>query len=298
MRCDANVSVRRPGEPYGTRCEIKNLNSVRYVMQAIEYEARRQVELIEEGGRSHSRPASMMSGRGDHPADAFKGGGARLPLFPRPRSAAVGARPRPGSRGCAPGLPELPDAKKARFVSALGLVARGCGGAGRRAGDGIVFRAGRRGPRPQGRGELGHRRSVWGAEPARHRDRAVAGVARAAWALIDLIADGTISGRLAKDVFAEMVATGADPAAIVEKKGCAKSPTKVRSPPRSTQSSPPNPTNSPNTAPAATSSTAFSSAKSCGDPRQSQPRPGQRIAEKEAGGVDTTAHPRGRPAGM
>src|SRR5205814_9165167 len=50
LRCDCNVSVRRPGEPYGTRCEIKNLNSVRYVMQAIEYEARRQIEIIEEGG--------------------------------------------------------------------------------------------------------------------------------------------------------------------------------------------------------------------------------------------------------
>src|SRR3984893_18280178 len=50
LRCDCNVSVRRPSESYGTRCEIKNLNSVRYVMQAIEYEARRQVEIVEEGG--------------------------------------------------------------------------------------------------------------------------------------------------------------------------------------------------------------------------------------------------------
>ncbi|MDE2456488.1 MAG: Asp-tRNA(Asn)/Glu-tRNA(Gln) amidotransferase subunit GatB, partial [Burkholderiales bacterium] len=50
FRCDANVSVRRPGEPYGTRCEIKNLNSIRYVMLAIEYEAHRQIDIIEEGG--------------------------------------------------------------------------------------------------------------------------------------------------------------------------------------------------------------------------------------------------------
>src|SRR6202165_5043335 len=50
LRCDVNVSVRRPGEPYGTRCEIKNVNSVRYVMQSIEYETRRQIEIIEEGG--------------------------------------------------------------------------------------------------------------------------------------------------------------------------------------------------------------------------------------------------------
>src|SRR5690348_2408347 len=50
LRCDCNVSVRRPGEPYGTRCEIKNLNSVRFAQQAIEYEARRQIEILEEGG--------------------------------------------------------------------------------------------------------------------------------------------------------------------------------------------------------------------------------------------------------
>src|SRR5205823_7638283 len=50
LRCDCNVSVRRPGDALGIRCEIKNLNSVRFVMQAIEYEARRQIELIEEGG--------------------------------------------------------------------------------------------------------------------------------------------------------------------------------------------------------------------------------------------------------
>jgi len=57
LRCDCNVSVRKPGAPFGTRCEIKNLNSVRFVMQAIEIEARRQVAIIEEGG-------------GDRPTDA------------------------------------------------------------------------------------------------------------------------------------------------------------------------------------------------------------------------------------
>src|SRR5690606_19347402 len=50
LRCDANVSVRRPGEPFGTRCEIKNVNSIRFVRQAIEYEARRQIEILEDGG--------------------------------------------------------------------------------------------------------------------------------------------------------------------------------------------------------------------------------------------------------
>src|SRR5437016_3696121 len=64
LRCDCNVSVRYPGEPYGTRCEIKNLNSVRFVMQAIDYEARRQVELIEDGGTVEQQTRLYDSGRG------------------------------------------------------------------------------------------------------------------------------------------------------------------------------------------------------------------------------------------
>src|ERR1700681_1835165 len=65
LRCDCNVSVRRPGDPLGTRCEIKNLNSVRFVMQAIEYEARRQIELIEEGGTVEQQTRLFDSTRGE-----------------------------------------------------------------------------------------------------------------------------------------------------------------------------------------------------------------------------------------
>jgi aspartyl-tRNA(Asn)/glutamyl-tRNA(Gln) amidotransferase subunit B len=64
LRCDCNVSVRRPGEPYGTRCEIKNLNSVRFVMLAIDYEARRQIEILEEGGTIVQQTRLFDSGRG------------------------------------------------------------------------------------------------------------------------------------------------------------------------------------------------------------------------------------------
>src|SRR5713101_8027368 len=64
LRCDVNVSVRRPGESYGTRCEIKNVNSVRHAMQAIEYEARRQVEIIEEGGTIAQQTRLFDAGRG------------------------------------------------------------------------------------------------------------------------------------------------------------------------------------------------------------------------------------------
>jgi len=64
LRCDVNVSVRRPGEPYGTRCEIKNVNSVRYVMQSIEYETRRQIEIIEEGGTIAQQTRLFDAARG------------------------------------------------------------------------------------------------------------------------------------------------------------------------------------------------------------------------------------------
>src|SRR5882724_12380597 len=64
LRCDVNVSVRRPGEGLGTRCEIKNVNSIRFVQQAIEYEARRQVELLEEGGTIRQETRLFDSGRG------------------------------------------------------------------------------------------------------------------------------------------------------------------------------------------------------------------------------------------
>src|SRR5712691_8222438 len=64
LRCDVNVSIRRPGGPLGTRCEIKNVNSIRYVMQAIEYETRRQIEIIEEGGEIRQETRLFDAGKG------------------------------------------------------------------------------------------------------------------------------------------------------------------------------------------------------------------------------------------
>ena len=96
MRCDVNVSVRKPGDPLGTRCEIKNVNSIRFVLQAIEYEARRQIEVIEEGGTIKQETRLFDSGKGDHALDAHQGACARLPLLPRSRPAAAGARSRLG----------------------------------------------------------------------------------------------------------------------------------------------------------------------------------------------------------
>jgi aspartyl-tRNA(Asn)/glutamyl-tRNA(Gln) amidotransferase subunit B len=218
LRCDCNVSVRRPGEPLGTRCEIKNLNSIRYVMQAIDYEARRQIELIEEGGRVEQQTRLFDVGRGITRPMRSKEEAHDYRYFPDPDLLPLVLDPDWVEQIRAE-LPELPDAKKARFISEYRLSADDAGvlvteketalffervaegrdakaaanwimgdlfGALNRLGIGI-------GQSPVSAGQLGE--------------------------LIDLIADGTVSGRLAKDVFAEMVASGGDPAAIVAAKG-------------------------------------------------------------------------------
>src|SRR5690349_5416198 len=120
LRCDCNVSVRRPGAPLGTRCEIKNLNSVRFVVQAIDNEARRQIEILEEGGaikqetrlydteRGHTRP--MRSKEDAHDYRYFPDPDLLPVVLDEAWIAALRAQ-----------LPELPDTKKARFVAEYGL---------------------------------------------------------------------------------------------------------------------------------------------------------------------------------
>ena len=87
LRADVNVSVRRPGEPLGTRCEIKNVNSIRFIGQAIEYEARRQSGHPRRRRRDRAGDAAVRSQQGRDAVDAQQGGGARLPLFPGSRPA-------------------------------------------------------------------------------------------------------------------------------------------------------------------------------------------------------------------
>ena len=218
LRCDANISVRRPGEPYGTRCEIKNLNSVRYVMQAIDYEARRHVDLIEEGGRVAQQTRLFDVTRGITRPMRSKEEAHDYRYFPDPDLLPLVLDPA-WVAALRAGLPELPDAKKARFIAVLGLSPE----------DAAVLVAEKA-------------TALFFEEVAAGRDAKVAanwvtgdlfaalnrlgiGIAQSPvrpeqlGALLDLIADGTISGRLAKDVFVEMVATGADPAAIVDKNG-------------------------------------------------------------------------------
>ena len=218
LRCDANVSVRQPGEPYGTRCEIKNLNSVRYVMQAIEYEARRQVELIEDGSRVTQQTRLFDVGRGVTRPMRSKEEAHDYRYFPDPDLLPLMLDPDWVERLRA-GLPELPDAKKARFVSVLGLSAEEAGVLVAEQATAVFFEQVARGRDAKAAvnwvtGDLFAtlNRLGIGIEQSPVTPAQLGG-------LIDLIADRTISGRLAKDVLTEMAMTGDEPAAIIERKG-------------------------------------------------------------------------------
>jgi aspartyl-tRNA(Asn)/glutamyl-tRNA(Gln) amidotransferase subunit B len=218
LRCDCNVSVRRPGEPYGTRCEIKNLNSIRYVMQAIEYEARRQIDILEEGGTIEQQTRLFDSGRGITRPMRSKEEAHDYRYFPDPDLLPLVLDADWVERLRAK-LPELPDAKKARFVAEHGLSPDDAAVLVAEQATALFFErvAEGRDPKAAANWVTG---DLFGA-----LNRLGVGIeqspvsARQLGGLIDLIADGTISGRLAKEVFAEMVATGADPVPIVEAKG-------------------------------------------------------------------------------
>src|SRR5437763_719392 len=127
LRCDCNDSVRRLGEPLGTRCEIKNLNSVRFVMQAIEYEARRQIDLLEDGGTVEQQTRLFDSSRGVTRPMRSKEHAHDYRYFPDPDLLPLVLDPA-WIEQLRAGLPELPAVKKARFVSAYGLRPGDAGG--------------------------------------------------------------------------------------------------------------------------------------------------------------------------
>ena len=218
LRCDANVSVRRPGAPMGTRCEIKNVNSIRFVMQAIECEARRQIEFLEEGGRVEQQTRLFDVGRGITRPMRSKEEAHDYRYFPDPDLLPLVLDPDWVERIRA-SLPELPDAKKARFMSQYGLSTDDAGVLVAEKETAVYFERAAQGrdAKVAANWVVG---DLFGAV-----NRLGIGIGQSPvsasqlGALIDLIADGTISGRLAKDVFAEMVASRADPTAIVEANG-------------------------------------------------------------------------------
>jgi len=218
LRCDCNVSVRRPGDPLGTRCEIKNLNSVRFVMQAIEYEARRQIELIEEGGSVEQQTRLFDSSRGVTRPMRSKEHAHDYRYFPDPDLLPLALDPA-WIEELRAGLPELPDTKKARFIRDYGLRPEDAGVliADRATAEYFETVVEGRDPKSAANWVTGDLFGVLNKKGLGIEQSPVA--ADQLGGLIDLIANGTISGRIAKDVFAEMVETGADAGAIVEQKG-------------------------------------------------------------------------------
>jgi len=218
LRADVNVSVRRPGEPLGTRCEIKNMNSISFIGDAIEHEARRQIEILEEGGvveqetrlydpaRHETRPMRTKEEAHDY---RYFPDPDLLPLeFDQAYVDALAAR-----------LPELPDEKKARFMREFSLSAY----------DADVLVAERETANyfdAVAKGRDGKLAANWVINELFGRLNKE-GVAVASspvsadqlGAVLDMIANGTISGKIAKDLFEIVWTEGGDPRAIVEQRG-------------------------------------------------------------------------------
>jgi aspartyl-tRNA(Asn)/glutamyl-tRNA(Gln) amidotransferase subunit B len=222
LRCDINVSVRRPAGPLGTRCEVKNVNSIRFVRQAIDYEVARQIELVEAGGTVDQETRLFDSGQGVTRPMRTKEYAHDYRYFPDPDLLPLRLTQDYVDRLAAE-LPELPDAKKQRFIADYGLSAYDAGVLVAEGDTAAFFEAvitgndEARDPKQAANwilSELFGRLNRAGKEIAQSTVSA-----EALGGLIDLIADGTISGRIAKDVFAEMFETGKPAAAIVDAKG-------------------------------------------------------------------------------
>ena len=218
MRCDVNVSVRRPGAALGTRTETKNLNSIRFVMRAVEYEARRQIEVLEDGGEVAQETRLFDAGRGETRPMRTKEEAHDYRYFPDPDLLPLTLDAEWVAEIKA-SLPELPDARKARFIAEYGLIADDAGVlvAERESADYFEALAEGRDAKTAANWVI---HDLFGQLNRAGREIADSPVPAAALGgLLDLIAGGAISGRIAKDVFAEMFASGREAAAIVEEKG-------------------------------------------------------------------------------
>ncbi len=218
LRCDANVSVRRPGEEFGTRCEIKNLNSVRFVMKALEYEAIRQVEILEEGDEIDQETRLFDSGRGETRSMRSKEEAHDYRYFPDPDLLPVDLDA-DWVEELKRELPELPDAKKKRFVDVYGLSVEDAGVLVAEKEIAEYFEAvadGRDGKLAANwvTGEL------FGALNATGLDITASPVsAESLGGLVDRVADKTLSRRIAKEVFEIMFDTGGKADSIIEDRG-------------------------------------------------------------------------------
>jgi len=219
LRADLNVSVRRAGDPeYGTRCEIKNVNSIRFIGQAIDYEARRQVDVLEDGGTIRQETRLFDSAKGVTRSMRSKEEAHDYRYFPDPDLLPLELT-QDYVDGLRKDLPELPDAKKARFMRDYGLSAYDAGVLTTERESAEFFEA-------VAKGRDGKTAANWVINELFGRlnkdgleIEASPVSAQQLGGIIDLISSGAISGKIAKDVFEIVWSEGGDPAEIVEKRG-------------------------------------------------------------------------------
>ena len=218
LRADANVSVRRPEGPLGTRCEIKNLNSVRFMREAIDYEAARQIEILEEGGEIEQETRLFDSGRGETRSMRSKEDAHDYRYFPDPDLLPLRLEQSYVDE-LRVSLPELPEAKKQRFMESFGLSAYDTSVLVAERETAEYFEAVVEGRDPKLAANWVISELFGNLNKAEITILESPVTALALGGLIDLIADGTISGRIAKDVFSDMFETGKSAVDIVEHKG-------------------------------------------------------------------------------
>jgi aspartyl-tRNA(Asn)/glutamyl-tRNA(Gln) amidotransferase subunit B len=220
LRADVNVSVRRAGEPLGTRCEIKNVNSIRFIGQAIEHEARRQVDILEEGGAIEQETRLFDPVKGETRSMRTKEEAHDYRYFPDPDLLPL-ELDADFVEDLKAHLPELPDQKKTRFMRDYGLSAYDASVLVALPGRANYFEAVAKDRNAKlaanwvinevlARMESG---KVWFAETDMPISPAQLG------SIVDLISEGTISGKIAKDLFEIVWTEGGDPRAIVEARG-------------------------------------------------------------------------------
>ena len=218
MRADVNISVRRVGEGLGTRAEIKNVNSVKAVQQAIDYEVRRQIDLIEDGGEVVQETRLWDPNKMETRSMRSKEEAHDYRYFPDPDLLPLEIA-NDYIENIRKTLPELPDEKKHRFMDkfGLGLYDASVLIAERARADYFETVANDRDPKLAANWVINELLGVLNKNDKDLSESPIS--AEQLGGLIDLISDNTISGKIAKDVFAEMYETGKDAGAIVEEKG-------------------------------------------------------------------------------
>jgi aspartyl-tRNA(Asn)/glutamyl-tRNA(Gln) amidotransferase subunit B len=224
LRADVNVSVRRPGETLGTRCEIKNVNSIRFIGQAIETEARRQIALVEDGGSVEQETRLFDPARGETRSLRSKEEAHDYRYFPDPDLLPL-EFDEAFVEALSADLPELPDAKRARFIADYGLSGYDASilVAERETADffedAVNHGGAKRDAKAVANWLMGDISAQANAQGVAVSDAGMSAASLAS--LVDLIGGGVISGKIAKDLVVMLFADdrGTDPRALVEARG-------------------------------------------------------------------------------